>query len=552
MKQNPEYYPEEYITLVLTCEEMGYPRYITEAKTADSLIYGTALRIFHSEGISEEMKEKIQEWENDFYMPLGRDAQSNEQYLKDWLGSLEMDLQAVIVEQKPTAYYVLVDDDTTKIKTTENIYRDQEDASVTFTFEKVGGILDTTAITWKVMEEGEEEKEIALTEGKNKLSFDFSQKTGNLPVKVYYQEEEILQLNLIVYKSPTVVFQIDTTTYKGEFGFDDGKRFELKQDYQKLQLPGKKNYKVRMLSLLDGQTVNIELDIKGWGKVKNDPNYAITLKTSNDNGKIKIQGKSQLTLPSNQISSKGKITVPIYSEAFNHNNYTTPGNIEAYDPQNRLIGKLQVFCADITKKKLVIVYVNHTNPPNYLDTQLPPKDILDYLNNKSHNQFHIEWELDTLNDNGNTLPMRLDIYSDYTKNKSKKYRDKDELTFRVWRMYSATYGYEVSNAKNHYFLFITDISFSDSQGNLGGVASFKNRYCLVLKVPKDPNFKVKREHIAHEVGHLLDIKHTFSDTDNKMAPYLQRYIIKGATNNFMDYTQNTRNMFFLYQYRVRK
>lgn len=53
------------------------------------------------------------------------------------------------------------------------------------------------------------------------------------------------------------------------------------------------------------------------------------------------------------------------------------------------------------------------------------------------------------------------------------------------------------------------------------------------------------EELAHEIGHLLNLHHTFESDDQGSTSIV---IPEGKTENYMDYSRN-RNMFFLYQWK---
>ncbi len=135
-----------------------------------------------------------------------------------------------------------------------------------------------------------------------------------------------------------------------------------------------------------------------------------------------------------------------------------------------------------------------------------------------------------------------------TLNISKEYQATPSLfTKREWVLnsllnsYKKSTGIDVSKGKenNIRFFFITtiDVPADNIDKVVGGKAYEKKGIGALFN-------KGGLEELAHEVGHLLNLHHTF-EGDNKGSTTI--IIPEGKTQNYMDYSTG-RNMFFLYQW----
>lgn len=143
----------------------------------------------------------------------------------------------------------------------------------------------------------------------------------------------------------------------------------------------------------------------------------------------------------------------------------------------------------------------------------------------------------------NLLPTNI---SDYYKNHKKEFNSASKSKLKIRKIYEDSMG--LMNKNNYKYIFVTDIIAKKRNGkSIGGQANKIGGYYLCL-------FEARQEYtIVHELGHLLNLEHTFPMKDENGKPIIKQDsthdIPEGTTNNFMDYSI-LRNMFFLYQMKI--
>ncbi len=163
------------------------------------------------------------------------------------------------------------------------------------------------------------------------------------------------------------------------------------------------------------------------------------------------------------------------------------------------------------------------------------QEILNYLNNNSHNQLHVKWELAQPSVN---YIDTLDISSDYILNPNGlTFTKSTNILNYLKNKYIAKYQINVeSNPENQYF-FVTNLTnvMSQSGGISGGInGTGGNSGAFFVSILN--KFYV----YSHELGHGLGLNHTFENNGSKNIP-------QGKTSNFMDYNSSY-DTWFRYQY----
>jgi predicted Zn-dependent protease len=351
--------------------------------------------------------------------------------------------------------------------------------------------------------------------------------TGNIKVEVFAGTPSLLEVKVDVYKKPVLVFERGSG-YKGEYGFDDAAFTQLQTTdggkYGKLNFSGT-DYYVPWFSFKPGMPITLGIDFKGGlaKKAGNDKDFKITLRATSPDLDLNYEGQ-ETVYKYNDL--KGKTLLTITGNTSKAADISNPFYIEALDQKGDLIGKMAVVCGSpAMTKKVVFVFVDHGNgyPSRSAD------DILDFLNQKSHNQFFREW---VKGDYKNGIDS-LDISKEY-KASSSDFSTPDKALNKALSIYKAKSKQNIigSDPADNYYLLVTDLPMIDanSSGNVTGVGRLSFNQAMIFKTATTST-------VAHELGHCLGFDHTKTE----------RSIPEGTTVNYMDYS-TTRNMFFLYQW----
>jgi len=330
-----------------------------------------------------------------------------------------------------------------------------------------------------------------------------------------------------VYDKPVINFtqgMIDD----GTFGFDDATEIKLKNDYyeltdsifhKKFSINKTKKYFTRWLTLKPNQTIDLDID-KSYIKNFMANDSVFSLKFTSSSTDFTLNNNNEIEYNYSEIESSPYISIESKNESLiNYNaNFITPEVIRVTDQSNELIGKINVVLGKIKHlKEIVFVRIKHdaTDFATFDKTST-----LSLLNSYSYNQTYIKWE--------NTITDTLNVTNDYNIHPL-QYTSSTRIINRVISLYDDINTLDPSK----YYVFITDITSSNTQGNIAGRAlSFDTNKLILFK---HRGLKT----IIHEIGHCLGLKHTFDDT-------ILEETSKGTTKSFMDYSSQ-RNMFFLYQ-----
>jgi hypothetical protein len=368
---------------------------------------------------------------------------------------------------------------------------------------------------------------------------------------------------LIVYDTtkPIIFFQ-RKTYYNSGYGFDDiGYQYDsLKNDYQTLNVYNTTLYNVPWMSLLDGQEDTININTVGLGKSNiNDPNFWVSFRSMNPS--IKINEGDSLHCTGSTLNSLKTLRIkanqwdPVSADF-------SQAAVYALDNKGDTIGKLNVSCQMPITKHIVLVYVNTGNGNRNYNAS----GFIDSLNTYAHNQIFRKWILDTVLATSKTTGRTYQINGVDTINATSEFAAKTATFMDAGMLLD----YVDTLYKNHKGIdILQDIDSNNlllnSPARVGFVFLFNYALPFVNGSRTDGDTRTGTvsvlfspcywQTIAHEMGHLIGLKHTFPGTRTRSngtvvsTPGLG--IPEYTTPNFMDYSPpgpDPANMFFRRQW----
>ena len=446
--------------------------------------------------------------------------------------------------------YIKIDGQPTKYYNGDTIFVPQRPGkTVQLLFQRTSSPPSTTNLQWKLN---------TAPKCNTTLSCDFDVSTiGSSYIRIDSSTSFRIQTILKVYKMPTLHYKIGNN-YQGEYGFDDSSHTHPSIRYNALyaagtevtHINGDTAYIVPWLSLLNNDTAMIRdtvLDLSNDAK-KDKNAYVKIVSDAVSNNDISVGGQlnGQFKKTFLELSLQHNLQISAQQWDVNAEVNKTIGNLYAITNTGDTIGKLNVSCVEPVQKKIVLVYVNIGTGMNPTTKQ----SILDSLNKHSHNQILRRWVLDTLNSAAGK--DTIDLTAEYNSNPA-KFGDADTL---IKAMYIDSFymrhkhtdmvdsvngspGTANTNdpAKVH-FAFIFNYSLTGANHVLGITTpgGYKSLWW------RDAFFETR----AHELGHILLLKHTFSTSLTGFPGY---NIPQNTTKNFMDYTPlGGSNMFYFAQW----
>ncbi|MFO0321680.1 MAG: hypothetical protein ACK504_04540 [Bacteroidota bacterium] len=431
----------------------------------------------------------------------------------------------VCVKENSTKYYLKTDNDTTRFFENAAVFRLKNfTENITLKlFNTNNTTLNNDSIYWKI--EGKKK-----CERSTQCTWALS-KSNDYKIVIYKGNKPLFKCRLIVYDSPLIVFE-KGTNYNGEYGFDDGYKYSpITGDYPMLELPNINGsiISIPYFSIKPNQSVTLNLNALKTKAIANG-DFEIRF-GSTEPSKIKINGSVDKNITLQNLVKNPSITIT--TDKFENYISERVEYIFAINSKNDTIGKIAISCFENTKiRKLALVYVKHKTNQGFRN-DLSKQSIANYLNTHSHNQLHVKWEVATTSLN----------YVD-TLNISEEYANH-------WQNFQNSSGYSLTTLKGLYcqkynitldpsynYFFITNISVTNEDGaTVGGRNVFEQNYGVLFNSILPYN-----EVLAHELGHALNLRHTFdSFVGTKLIP-------KSTTINFMDYINSGRNTWFRYQF----
>jgi hypothetical protein len=426
------------------------------------------------------------------------------------------------VKKEKIEYFIVNGKDTIPCKDNPDLCFAQKDTIVEFKLIANNPDISFDNVTWKL--DGEKQNRDSTIQ----ISF---KKQKNIKIKIKKKVEAsgkdyILNSKIKIYKNPIVRFE-KKNGFDGEYGFDNADYTALKEsgDYEKLNIYGHPNtdYFVPWMTVTGTENYTLNVDVSNLARsAGKDENFEVRFVPSDKNN-ITINNQSSLRVNYNELKSIRNISIRVDENS----ELDEPHYIKVYSQNSKILGKLAILKQDKIVKDVYFVYVDNGNRiTNILDHN----KVLDFLNNNSHNQIFVEWESQGVD----TMQINFDSPNNST----------DALN-RINSYYLRNYNPE-KNAETPIF-YLTNIEIPSSEGYVGGAADMISFLGAII-------FKQgKKEHVAHEFGHLNGLPHTFCEenaincSEVVNRDNINRYIPKKQSNNFMDYF-NTKEVFYLYQW----
>jgi len=477
-------------------------------------------------------------------------------------------------ESKETPYYVEVNGRTQQHKYNEKMYFVRQKNVATLYLKTSIDSLKFISPVWKIGSE-------VIAEG-DTISIDLKElKSERIDITDSEDSEKKFKVKLKIYEKPITRFDLTVSNrnnFNGTFLFDDThtgnstskKVLEDSGDYEEItndlfhqdySIDKKEKYFVPLVGTKLNQTLQLKVKLSSLNN--SDPNFKVTLKpTSND---IIVGNQSTYNITSNNT------VVSILIKK--HLDENSKHYIEAYDQSNELVGKIEVVCKNLEKKEVRFVYIENPNVPSGQSTInfLSENDILNKLNNSSHNQLFKEWS-----QSGVTETIAIDSLAKYSLQRSPSNianptqqqiiaeRNRIKLDHKEIAL---AYAYHknipnLNNGRPYTIMFLSG-EFNGNTTASGGVSQVNgsNRFGYHTTIMYST---ADMQTVAHEQGHDVGLPHIFcydkvtpknergtqfckdliwsAGKDRKMPQH-------SALNNYMDYTSGSdnRNMFFRYQ-----
>jgi len=493
-----------------------------------------------------------------------------DEYLYEW-DPLDRQFQLVInvntgpPNPKPK-YYITLNTETHRYYDGDKIYVQKQNTPITLTIHNSNGAAWSSGdFVWKRKGVIDTTKCTAL------INCDFIVDVlGVTQVRVDSAGVKTLIKNpLIVGDKPTSIFQRDFFS-GGCYGFDDTthKYLDLRTnlDYKKglevRTINTDTSYVVPWMSILPQNQYNIRIKKVNLDPgLANDPNFWVAFVPEIFNISLDVNyptvkhfNYTELLALDNLVVSAQEWTQNI-NELKKYNNYDSLiRSVYAITNSGDTIGKLNITCSHAEVKKVAIVYVNSGSGYNS-NFDLQKQNILTYLNNNSHSQMMRKWVLD------NTYSDTLNMQSEYAANPQWLSIGSDTLYPNLFTQYYKLHkniNIDSISQQNFpdfpdrlYVMFVTTFPMSkaDTVGTV--ITTTSTNGITNMDGPSAALFSTaNRITVAHEMGHILKLHHTFED--NPIDVTSRYHLVKYSTTNFMDYTApgnfDAKDMFYYTQW----
>jgi len=384
----------------------------------------------------------------------------------------------------------------------------------------------------------------------------------------------LIKCYLVVYNTPVIRFTV-SSNYAGTYGFDDSAHQYLKDSvtykrgYEIARIPAdSNNYTVPWMSLLHNSSGTI-----GVQPIGNDSDIVWAKKDEISKAKFDCDNEFLLINNNNtpyeltykELFEIGVITIKGVSNNKDADSLKLLHSFVLSGANTDTLGKMTISCAEPVRKKVLFINVK-TGNNGY--RSINKQAMLDSLNHNSHNQLFRQWELytptqDLRNTYGDSVINSLDSIDLSVEYAADPIKFFDTLLIRmsVNRWYKKhknnlsllgnVNNYNALNKKNFkdyvYIVFVLNIPVPPTKPTETPLAKAETAG-LLSYLGKQANMPT----IVHELGHLLNLNHTFSETDDDTGEFSINFgIPKYQTRNFMDYSRigtPTRNMFYYAQW----
>jgi hypothetical protein len=346
--------------------------------------------------------------------------------------------------------------------------------------------------------------------------------------------------------------------YNGSYFFDKGfdEQPVLKSPaYYDVMQVGSDNsttYYVPVLGIPAGETARIKMGLNDFSsKIANDTIFKVVIKSrmanivsisGQNSGGINIINAQNDSIVLNQDQLKQLKYITIRSlDAINGTARTSTFIDVMMQSTRKPIGRLEYYSADARQKSVKLIYVKFSNESDY-PNYVTGSRVQNYLNAQSHNQLFINYTID------DTTRISLNMKTSYFSGN----RATSEAIMTV--LYDSIIGngrVQVPGQTYDYY-FITNLDITRPDGKLGGAHYPGSKGGFSVR-----NFsnigETNEEFIAHELGHWLNLPHTFeSYADNPNIPVINptdpritggRGATENAGDNFMDYNLRRKRWF---------
>ncbi|MEQ5791176.1 fibronectin type III domain-containing protein [Muricauda sp. NFXS6] len=457
----------------------------------------------------------------------------------------------VVEEAKDTPYYVMVDGRTQQFKYNDKLYFVRQRKPATLYLKTSIDSLGFASPIWKMGDE-------VVGEG-DTISIDLKQLVNeNLNIEDGEDGSKSFKVKLEVYEKPITRFDLTVSNrnnFDGSFLFDDtetgnntsklvlensGDYEEISDDlfHQDYSLDKKEKYFVPVLGTKLNQTIQLKVKLSHLNN--SDSDFKVTLKPTNKN--IIVGTYPTLDISSNNTTIDIQVIKKHIDENIKH-------YIEVLDQSNELVGKIEIVCKSPSPKEIRFVYIEDENG---LQSILKESDILNKLNNSSHNQLFKEWSHES------SVSIALDTLAKYSLQRpsfnitnptiQQIINERNRIRTDNLQMFLAYAYYKNLDIKTRRDKFTIMFLSSEFNGTNSGTVISKVNGSNIFSYHSTILYSTANmQTVAHEQGHDLGLPHVFDGSSGKRK--MPKY---SASNNFMDYTNGTdnRNMFFQYQMKI--
>lgn len=340
-----------------------------------------------------------------------------------------------------------------------------------------------------------------------------------------------------LYEKPTVKFHVGDG-YFGDYAFDDSSYkhssitsvAKYQPGTQVVTINGDPNYVVPWFGVCHNLGNYLNLTVENLSpRAKKDPGFKVHFKPTNN--QIQLDFQNELVMRYDELLAKKKVYVTATEWDANADSNKTVGKVVVTVESGDTIGLLNISCVRPVPKKVMFVYVNTGN--GYQNTgQYAKQTIIDTLTYRSHRQIFREWHLDPTYNYLDTLNIPTEYNAD-----TAHYNNSDYVGQRLKVAFAAHKGMYISqlnpgvntsgpDPEKLHVVFVLDYPSTDGVAgvtDLGGVVSvlFLNAGAHTIK---------------HEMGHILNLRHTFPDyKKDGTLDNINYNIPKHSTYNLMDY-----------------
>jgi len=390
--------------------------------------------------------------------------------------------------------------------------------------------------------DGKKKINLALSQKDSTSYLKLSEHAENLKdgskVTVTKDNKKVAELKIETYDAPVVKFDLGNN-YTGSYFFDKGfdEQATLKNPlyYDTIQIKNS-TYYIPVVGINVRTEANIKVNLKDFdNKINNDTTFRVVIKARR-NGLIAFNNQSDsIVLNGNELNILKTNGLIIKSLQSVNGQRLTPTFIDIIIQSTRkIIGKLEYYSADMSPKKITLIYIKFKNESNF--PNIIPNNLQTYLREQSLNQLFVKCSIDSIH---------------ATINLNRSYFTGNRASSNViMRILQDSIFDKIGNKNSDDYYCITDLDITKPDGNkLGGAHYTGSMYGYSVK-NNSMIGETDEEFIAHELGHWLNLPHTFEALNNipiinsnNPASTGQRGATENNGDNFMDYNLRRKRWF---------